>query len=599
MEYIIVILAVLAAVGIGVSAWLVLKSKAQDSRMESANESAAGVVAHAQEESRTILLTAQEEALKLRNTAETEVKEQRRELTRLESRHQQREEQLERKIETQEQRQTELTAKEAKVEEERKEIGELRAEQGKALERIAGLSVDEARELVVRRGEEEAQHDLARRYYELERDTKDRADENARRIIAVAINRLASDVVSESTTSVVSLPNDEMKGRLIGREGRNIRTLEGLTGVDVIIDDTPEAVTVSCFDPVRREVARLALEKLVSDGRIQPARIEDMVNRAQNEIDQTIMKAGEQATFEVGVSGLDTELVRLLGQLKYRYSYGENVLQHSVEVGLLAGMLAAESGANVQVAKAGGLLHDIGKAMTHEVSGPHAEIGAEVAKRHGINHSSYRGILEHHWDEHETVESFLVAAADAISAARPGARKESLELYVKRLRELEEVAASFEGVERTFAIQAGREVRVMVKPEDMDDIKAASLARNIARKVEEDLVFPGQIKVTVIRETRSVEYADKPASETAGAARRISTKVPKRPIRPAAPDQQPGSNEGTQERERSGCWVPFSNIQYRPAPRGRGQGEGQPLAYIDDRRRYRETGPGSGPPPRP
>ncbi len=475
--------------------------------MESANESAAGVVTQAHEESRTILLSAQEEALKLRNTAETEVKEQRRELARIESRHLQREELLERKIEAQEQRQDELSAKEAKIEEERKGLEQARAEQTKALERIAALSVDEAREQVVKRGEEEAQHDLARRYYELERDTKDRADENARKIIAVAINRLASDVVSESTTSVVSLPNDEMKGRLIGREGRNIRTLEGLTGVDVIIDDTPEAVTVSCFDPVRREVARLALEKLVSDGRIQPARIEDMVNRAQNEIDQTIMKAGEEATFEVGVSGLDSELVRLLGQLKYRYSYGENVLQHSVEVGLLAGMLAAESGANVQVAKVGGLLHDIGKAMTHEVSGPHAEIGAEVAKRHGINHSSYRGILEHHWDEHETVESFLVAAADAISAARPGARKESLELYVKRLRELEEVAASFEGVERTFAIQAGREVRVMVKPEDMDDIKAASLARNIARKVEEDLVFPGQIKVTVIRETRSIEYA--------------------------------------------------------------------------------------------
>ncbi|CAI8026997.1 Ribonuclease Y [Geodia barretti] len=465
-----------------------------------ANETAGDLTAQAQEESRKIVLAAQEEVLKLRNETESEIKEQRRELTRLEDRHMQREEQLERKIEAQDNRETQ-------IDEIRKEVEELRAEQAKMLERIAGLTVEEARETVVRRGEEDAQHDLARRYYDLERDNKERADENARKIIAVAINRLASDVVSESTTSVVSLPNDEMKGRLIGREGRNIRTLESLTGVDVIIDDTPEAVTVSCFDPVRREVARLALEKLVSDGRIQPARIEDMVNRAQGEIDQTIMKAGEQATFDVGVSGLDRELVRLLGQLKYRYSYGENVLQHSIEVGLLAGMLAAESGANVQVAKVGGLLHDIGKALTHEVSGPHAEIGAEIAKRHGINHSSYRGILEHHWDEHETVESFLVAAADAISAARPGARKESLEQYVKRLRELEAVAAGFEGVERTFAIQAGREVRVMVKPEDMDDVKAASLARNIARKVEEDLVFPGQIKVTVIRETRSVEYA--------------------------------------------------------------------------------------------
>ena len=504
---IIAVLAVLAALGLGIATWLGLRQRGQSSRLAMANETAGDLTAQAQEESRKIVLAAQEEVLKLRNETESEIKEQRRELTRLEDRHMQREEQLERKLETQEQRQAELAERETHIDEIRKEVEELRAEQAKMLERIAGLTVEEARETVVRRGEEDAQHDLARRYYDLERDNKERADENARKIIAVAINRLASDVVSESTTSVVSLPNDEMKGRLIGREGRNIRTLESLTGVDVIIDDTPEAVTVSCFDPVRREVARLALEKLVSDGRIQPARIEDMVNRAQGEIDQTIMKAGEQATFDVGVSGLDRELVRLLGQLKYRYSYGENVLQHSIEVGLLAGMLAAESGANVQVAKVGGLLHDIGKALTHEVSGPHAEIGAEIAKRHGINHSSYRGILEHHWDEHETVESFLVAAADAISAARPGARKESLEQYVKRLRELEAVAAGFEGVERTFAIQAGREVRVMVKPEDMDDVKAASLARNIARKVEEDLVFPGQIKVTVIRETRSVEYA--------------------------------------------------------------------------------------------
>ena len=504
---IIAVLAVLAALGLGIATWLGIRQRVQASRLAMANETAGDLTAQAKEESRIILLAAQEEALKLRNEVEAEIKEQRRELTRLEDRHLQREEQLERKIEAQDKRQVELVDRESEIEESRKEVEELRTEQTKTLERIAGLSIEEAREAVVRRGEEDAQHDLARRYYELERDYKDRADESARKIIAVAINRLASDVVSESTTSVVSLPNDEMKGRLIGREGRNIRTLESLTGVDVIIDDTPEAVTVSCFDPVRREVARLALEKLVSDGRIQPARIEDMVNRAQNEIEQAIMKAGEEATFEVGVSGLDRELVRLLGQLKYRYSYGENVLQHSVEVGLLAGMLAAESGANVQVAKVGGLLHDVGKALTHEVSGPHAEIGAEIAKRHGINHSSYRGILEHHWDEHETVESFLVAAADAISAARPGARKESLEQYVKRLRDLEDVAAGFDGVERTFAIQAGREVRVMVKPEDMDDIKAASLARDIARKVEEDLVFPGQIKVTVIRETRSVEFA--------------------------------------------------------------------------------------------
>ena len=347
----------------------------------------------------------------------------------------------------------------------------------------------------------------ARRYYELEKEFKERADENARRIVTLAINRLATDVVSEVTTSVVPLPSDEMKGRLIGREGRNIRTLESLTGVDVIVDDTPEVVTISCFDPVRREVAKLALEKLVADGRIQPARIEEMVNRAQEDVNQIIWKAGEQATFEVGVSGLDQDLIRLLGQLKYRYSYGENVLKHSVEVALLSGMLAAEAGANEQVAKVGGLLHDIGKAVTHEVPGPHAEIGAEIAKKHGINYVSYRGILEHHSDEHETIESFLIASADAISASRPGARKESLELYVKRLQDLERVATGFDGVDKAFAIQAGREVRVMVKPNDLDDVASASLARNIARKVTEDLVFPGQIKVTVIRETRNVEIA--------------------------------------------------------------------------------------------
>ena len=507
MVFIIVILAVLAAVGIGVSTWFVLKFKRNTSRLQSANENAAGVITNAEYEGRKMLLATHEEVLKLRNTAETEIKNQRQELTRVESRHMQREEQLESKIEAHELRLGDLANKENDVAEARKEVEELKGEQTKALERVAGLSVDEARESVVKRGEEEAQHDLARRYYELEKEQKERADENARRIITIAINRLASDVVSESTTSVVTLPNDEMKGRLIGREGRNIRTLESLTGVDVIIDDTPEAVTVSCFDPVRREIARLVLEKLVFDGRIQPARIEDMVNRAQVEIEQTIMKAGEQATFDVGISGLDSELIRLLGQLKYRYSYGENVLQHSVEVALLSGMLAAESGANIQVAKIGGLLHDIGKAVTHEISGPHAEIGAEIAKRHGIGHSAYRGILEHHWDEHETIESFMVASADAISAARPGARKESLELYVKRLKELEQVATSFSGVERAFAIQAGREVRVLVKPDDIDDITSATLARNIAKKVEEELVFPGQIKVTVIRETRNVEYA--------------------------------------------------------------------------------------------
>jgi ribonuclease Y len=496
-----------AAIGKGVASWFFRRSETDGARARSASEVAASVIAQAEEEKRRSLLAVQEEVLKLRTAADLELKEQRQEINRLERRFLQREEQLERKIETHDKQQRDLAEKEAQTQEALREVEALKAKQRRSLEEIASLSVEEARRIVVKKGEEEAQHDLARRYYELEKEFKTRADENARSIITVAINRLATDVVSDQTTSVVPLPNDEMKGRLIGREGRNIRTLEALTGVDIIVDDTPEVVTVSCFDPIRREVAKLALQKLIADGRIQPARIEDMVHRAQEEIAQTVWKAGEEATFEVGVSGLDSDLIRLLGQLKFRYSYGENVLKHSIEVALLSGMLAAEAGANVQVAKIGGLLHDIGKALTHEVSGPHAEIGAEIAKKHGVNHSSYRGILEHHSDEHETIESFLVAAADAISAARPGARKESLELYVKRLRDLEQVATGFDGVERAFAIQAGREVRVMVKPEDLDDVGAASLARNIARKVEEDLVFPGQIKVTVIRETRNIEFA--------------------------------------------------------------------------------------------
>ena len=483
------------------------KKEAEEAQVLNAEEVARGIVVQAEEEKRKLLLSAQEEALKQRTVAEQEIKEQRQELNRLERRYDQREEQLEQKIEAQGQQQRVIVDKEIQVQEAMVEAEELKANQRQALEEIANLSVVEARQMVVKQGEEEAKHELAKKFYDLEEEHKLKADESARRIITTAINRLATDVVSEITTSVVSLPNDEMKGRLIGREGRNIRTLESLTGVDVIIDDTPEVVTISCFDPVRREIARLSLEKLIADGRIQPARIEDMVIKAQSEVEQIMWKAGEQATFDVGISGLDAELIRLLGRLKYRYSYGENVLKHSVEVALLSGMLAAEAGANIQVAKVGGLLHDLGKALTHEVSGPHAEIGAELAKKHGINYSSYRGILEHHSDEHETIESFMVASADAISAARPGARKESLELYVKRLKDLENVATSFGGVERVFAIQAGREVRVMVKPDDLTDVQAASLARDIAKKVEQDLVFPGQIKVTVIRESRNVEYA--------------------------------------------------------------------------------------------
>ncbi len=510
MTTLVIFLAVLAAagtIGSGLAVWLVIRAKLDGKRAANARDEAKGVLNQAEEEKRNILLGAQEEVLKLRTSGERELKEQRQELTRLERRFLQREEQLDRKTETLEKQQGNLAEKEAKVQDALKEVDDLKQQQVRALEEVSGLSVAEAREMIVLRGQEQAEHDLSRRYYELEKEFKTRADDNARNIITLAINRLATDVVSENTTSTVSLPNDEMKGRLIGREGRNIRALEALTGVDIVIDDTPEIVTVSCFDPVRREIAKLSLEKLITDGRIQPARIEDMVNRAHNEIDQAIWKAGEQATFDLSVSGLDAELVRYLGQLRYRYSYGENVLKHSIEVGLLAGMMAAEVGANIQLARLGGLLHDIGKALTHEVPGPHAEIGAELSAKYGINQLTCACIKEHHDDEHSSIESFLVAAADAISAARPGARKESLEQYVQRLRELEDAATSFGGVERAFAIQAGREVRVMVKPGDVDDVQSASLARDIAKKVETDLVFPGQIKVTVIRETRSTEYA--------------------------------------------------------------------------------------------
>ena len=476
-------------------------------RLKAAKEEARKTLAEAEEQKRKMLLEAREEALKTRSSVEAELKERRKELQRIEQRNTQREENLERKGQSLESQERDLAAKEQSMDAAKEEMGSLKNQHLKQLEEVARLSFTEAKDILFKKAEGEIKHDLTRSYREFEQQIKEEADQRARKVITSAIHRLASNVTSEHTTSVVRLPNDEMKGRLIGREGRNIKVLEALTGVDVIIDDTPEAVTVSCFDPVRRETARLALEKLVLDGRIQPARIEDVVAQTQEEMEETMQRAGEQATFDAGVSGLNVELVKLLGRLKYRYSYGENVLQHSVEVSVIASMLAAEIGANIEVARAGGLLHDIGKSLTHEVSGPHAEIGADLALKYGIHPEVHRAIMEHHDEERGSVEAFLVASADAISAARPGARKESVEQYVKRLEALEGVAYSFPNIEKAFAIQAGREVRVMVKPDDIDDIGATELARDIAKKVEEDLVFPGQIKVTVIREKRSVEFA--------------------------------------------------------------------------------------------
>ncbi len=507
----VIILSVLAAAGVttGIAAvaWLLLSTKKSGNKLRRTREEAASTLSHADAEKRRIILEAQEEAIKIREAGDKEITEQRRELNRIERRYIQREEQLDKKSAALQEHESELSQRESRAHSALQSAENIKLQHTRELERIASLTIDEAKDIVIKRSENEASHELARRYYELEREHEARADENARRIITLAINRLATDVVSESTTAVVSLPNDEMKGRLIGREGRNIRALEAQTGVDIIVDDTPGIVTLSCFDPVRREIARLALTQLVKDGRIQPARIEESVNRAIRDIEETMWKAGEAATFEVGVSGLDPELIRLLGRLKYRYSYGENVLTHSIEVGLLAGMLASEVGANVQTARAGGLLHDIGKALTHEIPGPHAEIGYDLTTRNGITSVVSNCVLEHHDDDHSSIESFLVAAADGISAARPGARKESIEQYTRRLRELEDTANSFDGVQRAFAIQAGREVRVMVSPDDVDDIACATLARNIAGKVSRDLQFPGQIKVTVIRETRQESIA--------------------------------------------------------------------------------------------
>ncbi|MCE2466196.1 MAG: ribonuclease Y [Dehalococcoidia bacterium] len=484
-----------------------LSDLAGTGRLRRAQEEANRVLEAAEEEKRSILLEAREEAVKTRTSVDNDLKERRKEVQRQERRVSQREENLEEKFQSLAEKEQGLKSKEDNLSNLREELVQLKEDQLKQLEETARLSYNDAKDILFKKAEDGVKHELARRYYELEKQTKEEAEQKARRVITMAINRLATDVVSESTTSAVQLPNDEMKGRLIGREGRNIKVLESLTGVDVIIDDTPGVVTVSCFDPVRRETARLTLEKLVADGRIQPARIEEMVERTQNEMDETMQREGDRAVLEAGVTGLDPDLVKLLGRLKYRYSYGENQLHHAVEVSLLSGMMAAEIGANIEVAKAGGLLHDIGKALTHEVEGPHAEIGAEVARRYGIHPEVHRAIMEHHDEDRGSVEAFLVATADAISAARPGSRKETLEHYVKRLEDLENVASSFPGIEKAFAIQAGREVRIMVKPDNVDDVAASNLARDVAKKIQDDLVFPGQIKVTVIRESRSVEFA--------------------------------------------------------------------------------------------
>ena len=465
------------------------------------------LVEEAEEKKREIILEGRESASRIRSDAEEMAKERSRDLRDSEKRQQGRENSLDRRQTDVERREGSLSEQEVLTEGIRLEVESLKQNQIQQIEQSAGLTGDQARELVMFRAEDQARHELSKRYYELERDMKDRVDDEARRVITIAIQRLAADVVSERSVTKVTLPNDEMKGRLIGREGRNIRALEAATGVDLLIDDTPEIITISCFDPIRREVARVALEKLIEDGRIHPTRIEDMVVKSQNEVEEIIWRSGEQATFDAGVPGLKPELIKLLGRLKYRYSYGENILQHSVEVSRIAGLIAAEVGAKVTVAKAGGLLHDIGKAMTHEVQGSHVDIGGDIATRYGIDPEVHRAIVEHHEDDRGSMEALIVAAADAVSAARPGARKETMDMYIERLEALEDVATSFDGVEKAYAIQAGREVRIIVKPAEMNEYEAAALARDVVKKVQDELIYPGQIKVTVVRETRNVEIA--------------------------------------------------------------------------------------------